>query len=117
MIKILLALLMLSVIAHSPSRLLAQQPAHTIDVHARKYNFDPSEITLKKGEPVTLRLTSDDVTHSLRVPGLKINQEVSKDHPAEVTITPSSVGNFKGECGHFCGIGHGKMKFTVHVTE
>ena len=37
------------------------------------------------------------------------------DH--NVTITPSSVGNFKGECGHFCGIGHGKMKFTVHVTE
>lgn len=117
MIQTLLALLMGGVIALAPSRLLPQQPARTIDIHARRYTFDPPEITLKKDEPVTLRLTSDDVTHSLRVPGLKINQEVSKDHPAEVTITPLSAGDFKGECGHFCGIGHGKMKFTVHVTE
>ena len=117
MIQALLALIMLGVIGHPPPRLLAQQPEHTIDIHARKYTFDPSEITLKKGEPVTLRLISDDVTHSLRVPSLKIDQEVSKDHPSEVTITPSSVGDFKGECGHFCGIGHGRMKFTVHVTD
>jgi cytochrome c oxidase subunit 2 len=111
----LFAVLMLGAIAHSPSTLLTQQPARTIDIHARRYKFDPSEITLKKGEPVTLRLISDDVPHSLRVPGLAINLEVSHDHPAEMTITPSSVGDFKGECGRFCGIGHGKMKLTIHV--
>jgi len=116
MIQALLALLMLGGIGHPPSG-LAQQPERTIDIHARRYKFDPSEITLKKGEPVTLRLISDDVTHSLRVPALKIDQEVSNNHPAEVTITPSGVGDFKGECGHFCGIGHGRMKFTVHVTD
>jgi cytochrome c oxidase subunit II len=113
----LLALFMLGAIAHPPSRFFAEQPARTIEIHARRFEFDPSEITLKKGEPVTLRLISDDVTHSLVVRDLKINQEMKKDHPADITVTPASAGDFKGECGHFCGSGHGKMKFTVHVTE
>ena len=117
MTRTLLALLMLAAVAHPPTRFLAQEQARTIEIHARRFEFQPSEITLKKGEPVTLRLISDDVTHSLRVPGLNINQEMRKDHPAEITVTPAGAGDFKGECGHFCGSGHGKMKFTVHVTE
>ena len=112
----LLVLLMLAVTQSQP-KFLGQEQARIIEIHAHRFAFEPSEITLKKGEPVTLRLISDDVPHSLRVPDLKINQEVSKNHPAEVTITPASAGDFKGECGRFCGSGHGKMKFTVHVTE
>ena len=117
MTQILLALLMLGAVAHPPSRFLAQQPTRTIEIHARRFEFDPSEITLKKGETVTLRLISDDVPHSLAVHDLKINQEIKKDHPAEITVTPDSTGDFHGQCGRFCGSGHGKMKFTVHVTE
>jgi len=113
----LLALLMLGAIAHPPSRSFAQQPARSIEIHARRFQFEPSEITLKKGEPVTLRLISDDVPHSLVVRDLKINQEIKKDHPAEITVTPESAGDYRGQCGRFCGSGHGKMKFTIHVTE
>ena len=99
------------------SALPGQKPARTIEIHARKFAFKPAEITLKKGETVTLRLISDDATHSLVVPDLKINEEMKRDHPVEVQVTPTSGGDFYGHCGHFCGMGHGKMKFTVHVTE
>lgn len=95
----------------------AQEPVRTIEIHAHRFSFVPSEITLKPGETVKLRLISDDVPHSLLVPGLKINQEVSKGHPAEVTVTPSSAGDFPGKCGRFCGSGHGSMIFMVHVKE
>ena len=95
----------------------AQESPRTIEIHAKRFAFTPSEITLKPGETVTLHLISDDVTHSLLIPDLKINQEVTKGHPVDVKVTPTSVGDFRGKCGRFCGSGHGSMVFTVHVKE
>jgi cytochrome c oxidase subunit 2 len=37
-------------------------------------------------------------------------------HVTEVKLTPGTVGDFKGKCGHFCGSGHGSMVFTIHVV-
>lgn len=94
----------------------AQESSKTIEVHAKRFAFTPSEITLKKGETVTVKLVSDDVTHSLSIKDLNINREVSKGHPQDIVITPQSAGDFHGQCGRFCGSGHGMMTFTVHVT-
>ena len=95
---------------------MAGGAGRTIEIHAHRYVFTPSEITVKKGETVTLKVISDDVTHSLLIKQLGINQIVAKGKPAEVTFTPSQAGDFHGQCGHFCGSGHGKMTFDVHVT-
>jgi cytochrome c oxidase subunit 2 len=89
----------------------------TIEIHAKRFAFSPAEITVKKGETVTLSLISDDVAHSLLIEGLHVNAAVSKGHPSQVTITPDKTGDFPGRCGKFCGVGHGEMRFVVHVTE
>jgi cytochrome c oxidase subunit II len=91
-------------------------PVRTITIHARKYEFIPAEITLKKDQTVNLELTSDDVEHSLEVPGLGINSVMKKGVVTEVDVTPTKVGDFKGKCGKFCGFGHRKMHFMVHVV-
>ena len=95
---------------------VADQPGRTIEIHAHRYAFTPSEITVKKGETVKLKLISDDVTHSLLIKDLGIDQIVTKGKPAEVTFTPEKAGDFHGQCGHFCGSGHGQMSISVHVT-
>lgn len=95
----------------------AQGTGQTIEIHARRFDFSPAEITLKKGETATIKLISDDVPHSLVVKELGINKEVSKGHPEEVTVTPDKAGDFHGKCGRFCGSGHGSMGLTVHVQE
>ena len=115
--KMLAALLMLGFVQLATRTSSAQEQIRTIEIHARRFAFSPAEITLKKGEAVKLRLISDDVAHSLVVPGLHIKQEIPKGHPAEVTVTPNSSGDFRGECGRFCGSGHGSMLFTVHVKD
>ena len=110
--------------AHRASAPIGAQPAEspipptaqTITIHAKKFEFIPAEITLKKGETVKLELTSDDVHHSLLVKGLGINGDMKKGKITEVTITPEETGDFKGECGVFCGMGHKKMRFIVHVV-
>jgi cytochrome c oxidase subunit 2 len=95
----------------------AQQAPRTIEIHAKRFSFQPSEITLKKGEPVKLELTSDDVPHSLLIESLHVNGTMTKGHVTEVLVTPEQAGDFKGKCGRFCGSGHGSMTFTVHVTD
>ena len=118
-------LVLVAAIATVASPLIAQQsptPAataastRTITIHAKKYEFIPAEITLKKDQTVKLELTSDDVEHSLEVPALHINSVMKKGVVTEVNVTPTNLGNFKGKCGKFCGFGHGKMHFMVHVV-
>ena len=94
----------------------AAAPVRTIPIAAKKYEFIPAEITLKIDQTVKLELTSDDVEHSLEVPGLGINSVMKKGEVTEVNVTPTKVGDFKGKCGKFCGFGHRKMHFMVHVV-
>jgi len=100
----------------APYAAAAQSAPRRIEVHAKRFFFQPSEITLKKGETVILALTSDDVTHSLLIEDLHVNATITKGRTTEVTITPTEVGDFKGKCGRFCGSGHGHMTFLVHVV-
>jgi len=97
--------------------LAADQAPRTISITAQRFSFTPNEITVKKGEPVVLEIRSKDVTHGLLIEDLGVRQEVKKGQNSQVTFTPSSAGTFEGKCAHFCGSGHGSMKFTVHVTE
>jgi len=88
-----------------------------IEVSVKKFAYTPSEITLKKGEPVVLVLTSDDVAHGLKFKELNLNTTFSKGKPSELAFTPDKAGDFVGHCSVFCGSGHGSMTLTLHVTE
>ena len=107
------ALCLIMPLSSSPSD---QGSTRTIEIHAHRYAFEPSEITVKKGETVQLHLISDDVPHSLLIPDLGINEPTTKSHPGDATLTPKNTGDFHGRCGRFCGSGHGRMLFTVHVV-
>lgn len=89
----------------------------TIQVVAKRYSFSPDQVTVKKGQPVTLSLRTLDVTHGLVIKELGIKTEIPKGRETTVTFTPNSTGTFEGKCSHFCGSGHGSMKFAVIVTE
>jgi len=110
----------LSVVA-GPSVLLPQnlaEPApRRIEVTAKRFSFEPAEITLKKGEPVVLVLKSLDVPHGLRFRELKVEVKVGKGGTAEVYFTPNRTGTFIGHCSVFCGSGHGSMTLKLHVVD
>jgi cytochrome c oxidase subunit 2 len=88
-----------------------------IEVSVKKFSYTPAEITLKKGEPVVLVLTTEDVSHGLKFKELNLNSKFDKGKPAELAFTPDKVGDFVGHCSVFCGSGHGSMTLTLHVTE
>jgi cytochrome c oxidase subunit 2 len=95
----------------------AQDTPRRIEVSAKKFTYTPAEVTVKKGEPVVIVLTSEDVTHGLKFKELNLNTKIEKGKPAELAFTPDKVGTFVGHCSVFCGSGHGSMTLTLHVTE
>jgi cytochrome c oxidase subunit II len=88
-----------------------------IEISAKKFEFSPSEITLKKGEPVILRLSSSDRVHGFMSKPLKIDTDIPADKTADIPVTPDTAGNFVVICDHYCGTGHGNMKMKVTVVE
>lgn len=95
----------------------SDQAKNTIAITAQRFYFSPNEITVKKGQEVKLIIRSKDVSHGLLIEDLGVKTEVKKGQATEVSFTPETAGTFEGKCAHFCGSGHGSMKFTVHVTE
>jgi cytochrome c oxidase subunit II len=87
-----------------------------IQIVASKFSYSPSQITLKKGEPVVLVLRTSDVTHGLKIDALGVKSEISKGRDTEIAVTPMQVGHFVGKCAHFCGKGHGSMTLQVDVV-
>jgi cytochrome c oxidase subunit 2 len=86
-----------------------------VEITARRFEFTPAEVVLRRDEPVTLRLRSLDVTHGFFQRSLGIDLDIEPGKVAEVTVTPRVAGRFLTICDHFCGSGHGNMKMVFVV--
>ena len=106
-------------LAVTATAVIAQElkPANVVAISAKKFEFTPKEITLKKGEPVTLRVTSEDRDHGFLQEDFGIDLDVQPGKVSEITITPQTAGRFVAICDDFCGSGHGNMKMVINVVE
>ncbi len=95
----------------------AQEPALRIAVEARKFDFGPKEIKVKKGQRVTLVLTSKDFAHGLSVPDFNVRADAIPGKTIEVTFVADKAGKFTFVCDNFCGEDHDKMTGFLIVTE
>ena len=103
--------------AYVDSSAAAQAAPKHIDVIAKRFTYEPNELTLKKGEPVDIVLRSVDVAHGIHFKELNLQAKISKGGTADLAFTPDKVGDFVGHCSTFCGSGHGSMMLTFHVVE
>jgi len=91
--------------------------AHEIQVTARKYEFDPNTITVKRGERVKLTITATDHDHGFKLEGFGIDKLLKKGQATTIEFTTDKAGTFPFQCSHFCGMGHGKMKGQLVVED
>lgn len=88
-----------------------------IHLTAKKFDFTPDTITLKKGEPVVLVFTSQDRKHGFNLRAFGIRVDVNPGETARIPFTPNKTGKFTFSCDVFCGEGHEDMTGTMVVTE
>tara|TARA_R110002072_G_scaffold303089_1_gene493116 strand:- start:12464 stop:13477 length:1014 start_codon:yes stop_codon:yes gene_type:complete len=72
-----------------------------------------NEIHIPVGEPVLLRLKSDDVIHSFWVPSLAGKMDTIPGKTNKLWIVADRAGSFRGQCAEYCGAQHANMAFVV----
>ena len=86
-------------------------------ITAKRFEYSPKEITVKKGVPVVLQFVSADRVHGFACPGLGIRADIRPGKVNSVRFVPDKVGTFPFHCDNFCGSGHEGMRGAIIVTE
>ncbi len=93
--------------------------SHTPLIHARMAEnggWTPGVLHATVGQPVHLRLTSDDVMHGFAVGQMDLQAvDVEPGKITDVTLTFSKPGTYTFYCTRWCGINHWRMRGTVEV--
>jgi cytochrome c oxidase subunit 2 len=112
--RLLLALLVAAALG---AALAAASEDKVVRIEAKRFEFVPAAVTLKKGERVVLELVTLDRTHGFKVPGLGIGAPIAPGETTRITIVPEQAGRFPFLCDNFCGDGHDDMDGVIVVTE
>ncbi len=100
---------------------VAAQPAATgepvIKITARKFEFLPHEVTLKKGVPVMLELTTQDVFMGFNAPDLGVRADMVPGKTMHLRVVPAKAGKVVFLCDVFCGSGHEEMSGLITVVD
>ncbi|RZI84677.1 MAG: cytochrome c oxidase subunit II, partial [Rubrivivax sp.] len=83
------------------------------DAEASRMFTTANELHVPVGRPVILSLKSDDVIHSLWVPGLAGKKDLIPGRTATLTLRADRAGTYRGQCAEFCGAQHAWMAFLV----
>ncbi|HWK10119.1 MAG TPA: cupredoxin domain-containing protein [Vicinamibacterales bacterium] len=92
-----------------------QDKPHVVEIDAERFAFSPSEVRIKAGAPVEIRLRSDDTNHGFRILETEINVTIPKRGKGTMTVafTPPKAGRYVFECSKVCGAGHAFMRGTL----
>lgn len=86
-----------------------------ISMTAKQWEFIPSEVRVKQGETVRLKIKSVDVAHGFSLPDFNIDQQLEPGQETTVEFVANKKGSFTFMCSVFCGQGHNGMKGTLVV--
>ncbi len=79
--------------------------------------WSPGDLTVAVGQPLHLRLTSDDVMHGFAVGAFEMDPiDVKPGEVSETTITFTRPGKYVYYCTRWCGVNHWRMRGTIDVT-
>ncbi|HEX9691909.1 MAG TPA: cytochrome c oxidase subunit II [Gemmatimonadales bacterium] len=87
----------------------------TVTLIAMMYAFQPNEIRVPPGRPVTFRIASADVVHGFQIVGTNGNTMIVPGYVSQFTMTFPESGEYLITCNEFCGVGHHGMYATLIV--
>jgi cytochrome c oxidase subunit 2 len=87
-----------------------------IEVIARRFAFEPSEIEVTTGERIELAIRSADGVHGIEIKPLKIKREIPRgDKVVRIEFTAPAPGRYPIVCSEYCGANHEDMKGALVV--
>lgn len=96
----------------------AAQDTRVVEIAAERFSFTPSEIRVKAGDRLEIRLESDDTAHGFHIVGTDVDIELPKrGRGAATVIFQPKAGRYTFECSRVCGAGHEFMRGVIIATE
>ena len=95
----------------------AESGEQVIKITAKKFEYKPHDITLKKGVPVILEFTTEDVFMGFNAPDLGARTDIVPGKTTRVRVVPTKVGKVDFLCDVFCGSGHEEMSGMITVVD
>ncbi len=94
-----------------------EKSGRVINIVAERFSFVPSQIKLKQGEVVELRIRSLDTNHGFSIREAGVNVIVPKrgKGDARILFRAKEKGVFPFECSKACGAGHTIMRGHIEV--
>ncbi|MGM0505801.1 MAG: cytochrome c oxidase subunit II [Bacteroidota bacterium] len=90
---------------------------YELQMIARMWTFQPSEITLPVGSTVHLYVTSPDIVHGFKVEGKNVNLMAVPNTVNYIKVTFGEEGVYHFSCHEFCGIAHHTMAGRFRITD
>ena len=75
-------------------------------VQARRFAYNPAIIKVHKGDRVTLKLKSTDVTHGFYLDGYEIKEKIPAEEDTVISFVADKAGRFAYRCSNTCGVLH-----------
>ena len=94
----------------------ARPKEKVIKISAKRFDYTPSHITLKKGEPVVFELTTLDVIMGFNLPDFNVRADIVPGKVSQLRLVPDKTGTFIFLCDIFCGTGHEEMNGKITVV-
>jgi cytochrome c oxidase subunit II len=88
-----------------------------VELQAMKFDYLPDQVTVKKGKPVVLELSTLDRLHGFDAPTLGLHTQIEPGAPTILRFTPEKAGSYGIHCDIFCGDGHEGMAGHIIVTD
>ena len=85
------------------------------DMIARTWEFEPSTITVNKGDTVLLHIQSVDKMHGFGLSAFGVNEYLAPGEVLDIEFLADRIGTFTYLCTIYCGSGHGDMKGQLIV--
>lgn len=79
------------------------------EITAKKFSYTPETIRVKKGDSVTIRLMSEDVTHGLYLDGYGLETRAHPGQDGSISFVADKTGRFAFRCSVTCGEFHPYM--------
>lgn len=93
-----------------------KEQGRIITLNAYNWGFTPTEIKVKQGEVITLKIKSTSGVHGIGIKELGLSSgTIAEGEEKSITFTADKVGTFDFYCNIYCGRGHKEMKGKIIV--
>jgi len=94
----------------------SEEQGRVIALDAYNWGFTPTEIKVKQGEVITLKIKSSSGVHGVGSRELGFSSGmIAEGEEKSVTFTADKKGTFGFYCNVYCGDGHGEMKGKIVI--